>query len=395
MAFGIYVHFPYCKQICPYCDFATLKYKSNSDLKDYTEILCLELQKKIHRIEPRYLDTIYFGGGTPSLMPVEDLQIFLDLLQKNSWYWDENTEFSIEINPGTFDQKKLLEWKSLGINRFSLGVQSFFDDHLKKLGREHSAKQTKEDIELLQGENFNLDLLYSLPNQNLKNFIDDLDLLLSFKPSHFSSYSLTLSPQHYLQKGRAAEEEQIQMFQILREKLRQNNYINYEISNSAKKNSLCRHNLNAWQGEEYWAFGMSAHSYLKNENWGIRFWNPRSYTEYKKQVLSLKKSDCFLSSLPRNQIEILQKWEALTDFCHTSLRLQSGIDLQKAETIYGKEIVDILVERAENPMISHLLRQNAQSICLNNEGILLSNLVFERFLFTREDAAQHSFLRGH
>lgn len=384
MVFGLYIHFPYCLQQCSYCDFATDLYKNEAKNDHYVELLLKEIEIRSKDFAPKILTSIYFGGGTPSLLTSSQIKKIFLQLEKFGFKQSKNCEISIEVNPDTINEKKLEEYLNLGINRFSLGIQSFDDRLLNNVGRLHSAKDTIDNLELFAKYqlNFSGDILYSLPHQDLSSIQSDLIKLLEYQPKHISPYILTLPEKHPLQKGRLPEEKQVDALKWIYKTLKEYGYTQYEISNFALPGFECRHNKNAWLGEEYLGLGMSAHSYIASEKWGMRFSNHNTVTAYEKHLQTplLKKE--------KKYIEILKKNEALSDFCHTSLRLKEGISFARLEKKFGKKSKEYCLNRLQQAHLSNYLIWDEQSVALTQQGILFSNLVFSELVFLEEELGE-------
>tara|TARA_B100001248_G_scaffold262718_2_gene261498 strand:- start:44444 stop:45616 length:1173 start_codon:yes stop_codon:yes gene_type:complete len=383
--FGLYVHYPYCLQRCSYCDFATDLYKNEEKTKDYFSLLKREVLLSSHTLKDKELNSIYFGGGTPSLVPPDIMEDFFSFLLKQGFYWQKSCEISLEINPDTVDEEKLSEYIKIGFNRFSIGIQTFNDDLLKLVGRQHSAKQSRKNLEQLNklDTNFSCDLLYSLPQQTFQQVLHDVGELISYQPKHFSPYILTIPPRHKLNEKRPGEEEQVKMMEAIKQALENKAYEQYEISNFALKGFHSRHNFHAWRGHSYWGIGMSAHSFFAKPKWGVRFANPNSIKSYamildkKKPGLAYQKDHHF--------VEELRRHEALTDFCHTSLRLRRGIDFHEIDKKFGPDLANLVIQRSKRKNITSFLETTPYGVRLNWHGIVFSNQVFEDFLFLEED----------
>lgn len=392
MPFGIYVHIPFCLQLCSYCDFATQLQKNSNEHEDYLKLLFLELESRSHRIGSKKLSSIYFGGGTPSLLGPKNILALLNKIAMHGFSFDANCEISLEINPDTVSKHDLKAYLDMGVNRFSVGVQTFNDDILKKLGRLHSAKQSIQSLEILaeNNVNFNFDILFALPEQNMKDLQFDLELALKFKSSHLSAYCLTIPERHKLQLGRPDEEAQVEMFLWIRRFLQEQGFEAYEISNFCKPGMHSRHNLNAWLGHPYWGIGLSAHSYLKAPV-PSRFSNPNSMIAYQKQMLTSNslylesKEYDFLASLPETQLEILKTHEQLTDYCHTHLRIQQGINKNN----FLENFDAALWPKTESRLIDLIKKDyiclEKETYRLSEKGILLSNQVFSYMLFSKDE----------
>lgn len=382
---SLYVHIPYCIQRCRYCDFTTFEQNSIMAPKNYYKLLMQELQNRAQLIPHKKIQTVYFGGGTPSLFPAELIVSFLESLSKHGFTFTADSEITIEINPATIDQEKIKLYKSAGINRFSVGAQSFQERLLKICGREHSVKDTLKTLELLQQEsiNYSFDLLFALPTQTLKELEDDLAQLHQIKPPHVSAYCLTVPEGHPMSFNRPKDADQIAMFKMIEASLADLKIVPYEISNFAQKGYESKHNMAYWTDQNFWGLGLSAHSYIKDFSpYGTRFWNPKDFTVYENQTL--KNSESIVSLLPSNQSESLKPWEALTDFCYTRLRLAQGLDLGAVQNKFGSRARSLVEERAQSEQIAPFLYKNVDSYALNFEGKMLSNKVFAEFLFDQE-----------
>lgn len=385
-SFGIYVHIPYCLQRCTYCDFATYVHTEIMNPALYVELIKKEipLRKKYFGFSSEqeiFLDTVYFGGGTPSLI---DSQLIVDLileLNKQGLRTRPETEITIEINPATIDERKLEHYLNHGINRFSVGAQSFHDRLLKMVHREHNAHQTLQTLALLKkyNLNFSFDLLFALPTQTLDELKYDVEKAVEIGSSHISPYCLTVPEGHPLSKNRPLDDEQLEMFNIIHENLKKHGFSRYEISNYSKKGYESKHNNLYWNDSEYWGLGLSAHSYSKKSPWGSRFWNPSNIKTYELQI----QQDLF--NLPDSQIEHLLQHQSLTDFCHTSLRVQSGLSLNAVEQKFNLTCANKVKFLAE-PLVERgllVLQNNAYS--LTDHGVMISNQVFEKFTFLDVD----------
>lgn len=383
--FGVYVHIPYCIQRCGYCDFATYEQSKILPPHEYVEILKQEIISKAHLVPTKQLDTIYFGGGTPSLIPSSLILSLVELFAKLGFKTSPETEMTLEINPATLNKEKMKDYFSAGINRFSVGAQTFNDTQLKKLGREHNSKQTIETLEFLKSYNINysFDVLFALPNQTLADLEHDLNRIADFQPAHISPYCLTLKEDHFLNKNRPLDEDQIKMFQLIHERLVGLDYHRYEISNYSKKGFESKHNRLYWDDANYWGVGLSAHSYMNFPGWGTRFWNQNSMQDYVPFIQSLKERPWtnFTEFLPKDQFENLEKHQSLTDFCHISLRRTEGINtddlIAKFSSSTANKVLSVLKQKQEEG----LLKLDGNQYQLTNEGVHLSNQVFAALTF--------------
>ncbi len=392
MAFGIYVHIPHCLQICPYCDFTKYELGKILSPEAYVNVLKREISERAADINPRVIDTLYFGGGTPSLLEPKLILALLEELANHGFTLSQDHEFTIEINPGTMDETKLGAYQKLGVNRFSVGAQSFNERLLKVAGRKHSAKETVELLKLLKKHNvnFSFDLLFALPTQTLKELELDVVQALSFEPSHLSAYYLTVPEHHPLARNRAPDEEQAEMFELLNEKLPSAGLDRYEISSFARAGRESKHNNLYWTDQEYWGLGVSAHSYLKRGPWGMRFWNPTALPEYLRQMSSAPvKEWTFQTSLPENQREMLEAHQALTDFCHVSLRMIRGLDENALRLKFNNQISRNVLDHLAALQADGLVEEAKPYWRLTQKGRMLANLVFEKLTFLKEEVTSH------
>lgn len=391
MAFGIYVHIPYCIQRCTYCDFATYEQSKILPPDQYVELLFKEIRQKHKYYPPQSLDTIYFGGGTPSLIPAPLIVSIIKELGRFGFTTRPDTEITIEINPATINEEKLKIYLDNGINRFSVGAQTFDDRLLKMVHREHSAKQTLETLDLLRAHNlnFSFDILFALPSQTVDGLKNDVRIAMEQGAKHISPYCLTVPDGHPLSKGRPLEEDQVNMFDILASELTANGYKQYEISNFAMPGFESRHNMLYWVDEPYWSLGLSSHSYSKESKWGTRYWNHNSIGEYQKQILAQEGQE-FSSptqNLAASQFEVLEVHQALTDFCHTSMRLMRGLNMAELERKFSKSIHD-RISGIMTRLETHKWVQFEQGHwSLTTQGLVLSNKVFQELTFLGEDLA--------
>lgn len=389
MAFGVYVHIPYCIQRCTYCDFATYEQSKILPPDQYVKLLVQEIRQKHGYYTPRSLDTLYFGGGTPSLIPAELIVAIIKELAHYGYTTRPDTEITIEINPATVSEDKLKIYRDHGINRFSVGAQSFDDRLLKMVHREHSAKQTLETLDLLRRHdlNFSFDILFALPSQTFEGLQNDVKIAMEQGAKHISPYCLTVPEGHPLSKGRPLEDVQVDMFELIASQLTSHGFKQYEISNFAIPGYESRHNLLYWIDEPYWSLGLSAHSYSKESPWGTRYWNLSSIGEYQKQILS-QEGQQFTSptaQLPPEQFEVLEPHQALTDFCHTSLRLLRGLNERQLQEKFTASIYHQVLALLAPLRERGWLQYDNEHWSLTPEGLVLSNRVFQELTFLKED----------
>lgn len=334
-----YVHIPFCRRRCFYCDFPVFvvgdrsRGENSGTIGEYVEVLCQEI-----RIAPTYgqpLETIFFGGGTPSLLSTAQLQSILTTLEQR-FGMASGVEISMEVDPGTFDFAHIAGYRSLGVNRVSLGVQAFQEELLKTAGRSHSLVDIFTAIELIHKveiPEFSLDLISGLPHQSLAQWQDSLTQAVAATPTHISIYDLTIEPgtafNRYYKPGDhplPTDETTVKMYQLGQKTLTDNGYEHYEISNYAQPGHQCRHNRVYWQNRPYYGFGMGAASYIH----GKRFTRPRKTQEYYQWLKNGAVIDC----------EVTTPADVLLETLMLGLRLAEGISLNSLATNFGNHQVE-------------------------------------------------------
>ncbi len=381
--FGLYIHIPYCLQRCSYCDFATYVYDQILPPEDYVKLLKRELQLKKNLAPTRSLTSIYFGGGTPSLLEPHLIVSLLEEIAKCGFVVNADTEITLEINPATLDTKKILSLIRAGVNRFSVGAQTFDEELLKAAGRKHSAKDTFDTLTLLQenGVNYSFDLLFALPKQSRSRLAKDLEIIARLQPPHLSAYCLTVPSGHPMSTHRAHDEDQAHMFADIESVLGSSGLYRYEISNFSLPGKESQHNLLYWKQQPYLGLGLSAHSYLQHTSpWGDRFWNPSGVDKYVSFVNNLSSSAPLEDHHQQRLSETLSDKDALFDFCHTSLRLDEGLSLDALYRDYPQTLAQSVAKKITPLVSSGLIEEKNNHYKLTNQGRLLSNLVFERIL---------------
>ncbi len=387
---SVYVHIPYCLQRCRYCDFTTFEQKEILPPEQYVGWVLQEIRNR-HSLWPNSeVGTLYFGGGTPSLLSPELIISISKELANAGYKFGPSCEMTLEINPATLTEEKLNAYVEAGFNRFSVGAQSFNDALLKMCGRKHDAEDTRVTLRLLQKYNLNysFDLLFALPGQTLADVKLDLDEVAQFSPPHLSAYCLTVPESHPMSVGRPPEDEQVTMFDLIESDLKNIGLLKYEISNFAKPGMESRHNLAYWRDTSYWGIGLSSHSYNPNHPaYGLRFWNPKSLTEYGEQVA--RRATDFTQVLPPAQWEALLEHESLTDFCHMFLRTLRGLSQEALRNKFRPEAVAQVLVRLDVLVRKDLLTFGDGRWWLTARGQLISNKVFEELTFLASDLAPH------
>jgi oxygen-independent coproporphyrinogen III oxidase len=355
---GIYIHIPFCKQACHYCDF----HFSTSMKKKEEMVLALakELQLRKGEFEYEIIETIYFGGGTPSRLQIADIRFLIATIYEH-YTIVENPEITLEANPDDLSESYLLELKGIGVNRLSIGIQSFFEEDLKLMNRAHDSAQAKKCLEIATRyfDNISLDLIYGIPDPSQngeqakqmsnKRWQQNIETALSFGIPHISSYALTVEPKTALikliQTGKVAspnDEVAQEHFMILVETLEANGFIHYELSNFGKENYFSRNNSAYWLGKKYIGIGPSAHSY----DGDYRSWNVANNAMYLK---ALQKDE-----LP-NEVEKLTLEDRYNEYVMTGLRTIWGVSLVRIEQEFGSQYLDYLKQQSQKFIVDGLL----------------------------------------
>ncbi len=328
---GIYIHIPFCKTACNYCNF---HFSTSLNMKEeYIDALLKEIELQDIYLGLESIDTIYFGGGTPSLLEKHDLDRIFEALFKH-YTINNDAEITLEANPDDISKERLKIWKEIGINRLSVGTQSFIERDLQFMKRAHTSKEAENSILLaaeLDFKNITIDLIYGIPNLSNKEWIENLELAFKLPIQHISCYALTVEEDtilyHQIRKGKVAapiDENASEQFDILMQFAKNNHFDHYEISNFCKNGFISKHNSNYWKNEKYLGFGASAHSF----NGVSRQWN---IANNKKYIDSLK-----LKQIPF-EIENLSETEKLNEYIMTGLRTKWGIDLSYVDLHFKKK----------------------------------------------------------
>ena len=374
---GLYIHIPFCDHICTYCDFPKLLTKGQRHA-EYIEALIQELKLYQQNVGFSNLQSIYIGGGTPTALSVEQIQPLFDFLTEQI-QMNQIQEFSIEANPENLTRDKIQYLKAQGVNRFSVGVQTFHESLLKRIGRKHQAQEVIQAVANLKQcgiKNINLDLIYAIPGQTLDELRDDLRQVISLEVEHISAYSLIVEEhtQLYLAYMRdqielTDNEIEAKMYEVTIETLTEAGYEHYEISNFAKsKPSL--HNQWYWKNETYIGVGLGAHGYVK----GQRYQNTRSINTY----IELLKD----GKLPMIESHALTKEEMIEEEMFLGLRLLKGVNLKAISDKYDVNIDEIYGKAFEELIQKGYLEQKELNVRLTPSGLLMANEVFEQFLLS-------------
>ena len=370
---GIYLHIPFCKQACHYCDFhfsTSLKRKSEM-IQAIADELILRKSEITETVE-----TIYFGGGTPSLLAIDEIQFLINTIQENFDVFD-TPEISLEANPDDLLEEKILELADSPINRLSIGIQSFFEDDLKFMNRSHSASESKDCLSVANRhfENITIDLIYGVPNMSVDKWTENLQIALDFGVNHISSYALTVEPKTaldvFIKSGKLPPlDEQLASdhFDILVEETKKNGFVHYEISNFGKPDFFSKHNTSYWQGKQYLGVGPSAHSFKGKE----RSWNVSNNAKYIKSIQD--------KILPR-EVEKLSLNDQFNEYIMTGLRTIWGVSLEKVRQEYGETYKLHLLNEVEGYQRMGLLEINNNIVIATQKGkFLVDGIASELFM---------------
>ena len=392
---GIYIHIPFCKQACHYCDF----HFSTSMKKKDEMVLALvkEISMRKEEFKNDVIETIYFGGGTPSVLAIEDLRLLIEEIFKN-YNVIENPEITVEANPDDLTSdlsfretraRAIANWRSnlfeelkvIGVNRLSIGIQSFFEDDLKLMNRAHNAEEAKKCLEeaTKHFDNISLDLIYGIPGMSNEKWIQNIETALSFGIPHISSYALTVEPKtalhSFIQKGiiPPPEDEVAQEhFEILVEKLEEAGFIHYELSNFGKETYFSKNNSSYWLGKKYIGIGPSAHSYDGEK----RGWNVSNNSLYIQSIQEGK--------LPI-ETETLSKTDRYNEYVMTGLRTIWGISLDRIQNEFGQTYLDYINQQAAKYIEDHLLFVDENILRTTRKGKFLSDgIASDLFLLNLE-----------
>ena len=364
---GIYIHIPFCNSKCNYCNFYSVA--SSKHLDAYIPALLKEIALQHSYLEKEPIETIYIGGGTPSLLGYTQLASILEKLNK-TFEIKPDAEITIEANPNDLNASKIKDFKKLFINRLSIGIQSFFEEDLKYLHRLHSPSQAETAVKRSQDagfENISIDLIYGIPTLSDENWEKNLHYSFSLYVPHISAYSLTVEPHTALNKlitkGKLTavnEEQSIKHFKVLMQQTKENDFLHYEVSNFCKKDYFSKHNSNYWKGIKYLGLGPSAHSYNKVE----RQWNISDTQKY-------------IEHLDSNKLlyekEVLSETDKLNEYIMTSLRTMWGCDLNYIETYFGISEKARLEKKSVQFIDDKKMINEKNHLILSDEGFLFAD----------------------
>ena len=370
---GIYIHIPFCVKKCYYCDFVSFT-NQNANIKKYIQAILKELEQ--YDLNKYNITTIYIGGGTPSAISsayiVNILEKIKEKLENNNTEW-KDIEITIEVNPGTVTKEKLQDYKSVGVNRLSIGLQTTNDNLLKIIGRIHTYEEFLETYKLAEEvgfKNINVDLMIGLPSQTIQDLKDSLNKVIKLEPKHISTYSLILEENTVLEKlvesGKLIlpdEDMERQMYWYVKNTLELNGYNHCEISNFAKEGFESKHNLNCWEQKQYIGLGLAASSYINNE----RYSNVGDMKKY------LNGSGKIIEE--RQSIEDTEK-----EYMLLGLRKINGVNISKFKEKFACNPLFLFREELNKLVMDKLIAVDTNNIKLTNKGLDFANLVWEEFV---------------
>ncbi|WP_299088075.1 radical SAM family heme chaperone HemW [uncultured Metabacillus sp.] len=371
-----YIHIPFCHHICHYCDFNKVFFKQQP-VDEYIEMLIKEIHHAAQKNEHQ-LKTIFIGGGTPTALSTSQLNRLMEGIRFNLISVNEPVEFAVEANPGELTSEKLKVLKNAGVNRLSIGVQSFNDKLLHRIGRVHRKEDVFRTIELAEQigfDNMSIDLMYGLPGQTIDDFKESLETAFSLNVKHFSAYSLIVEPKtvfyNLMQKGKLTlpqQDEEAQMYELAMEQMEKHGFNQYEISNYAKAGYESQHNLTYWNNDYYFGFGAGAHGYMN----GVRTSNIGPIKKYIERIK--QKGEAF-------HIQItISKEEAMEEEMFLGLRKTTGISKEKFYKKFGVQVDHIFSSPIDKLVDLDLIINDENGIRLTHKGKLLGNEVFQEFI---------------
>lgn len=367
---GIYIHIPFCDKKCNYCDFTTMIGQLDKS-EEYIDLLLKEID--LYSYTNKDIDSIYIGGGTPSLLESKELSRLFNKLRK-TFHIASGAEITIEANPATLNKEKIQSYKNFGINRISLGVQCFQDENLKLLGRRYHRVKIIEDIDLLRKEGFqniSIDLIYGFPNQKSEDILEDIEMIKIINPEHISWYNLIVEEKtvfgNLLDRGKLSlptDEVEEDFYLNIYTELKKLGYLQYELSNFCKENFKSQHNLKYWLNEEYYGFGLGASGYLKQ----TRYKNEDKYSIYKEKINQ--------GNLPYLQEEKIEGEMLRFEYIIMHMRLSEGFSLKEYQNLYDVDFLKINKNLIQSFIRSGHLEISKDQIYFTPKGFFLSNYFF-------------------
>ncbi|MDT8316625.1 MAG: radical SAM family heme chaperone HemW [bacterium] len=373
---GIYLHIPYCIKKCSYCAFNSIP--SNGVSKPYLQAMDKEIDRAstLFNLKEYLVDTLYFGGGTPSLLTPGEVKGLLRRVDA-SYKLAEDAEMTLELNPAAQDGINIHGYRRAGINRLSIGIQSFDEKNLRFLGRLHDAKEAEFSFARAREagfDNISIDLICGLPGQKAGDVKSDLERALKLGPEHISLYLLSIESGtpffSAVKEGRFApldDEMQGEIYQCASEYLQINGYVRYETSNYAQNGFESKHNMRYWRGEDYIGVGAGAHSFISDIGWGMRCWNVKSPDKYINSIDS--------NLLPLEELEILTRKDAIRESVLTSLRTSTGLSEEMLNKKFAISLFEALSEGALKMLPGDIYKNEKGRIILTEKGALMADEV--------------------
>lgn len=377
MVSSVYIHIPFCQQICYYCDFNKFM-MDRQPVDQYLEYLEKEIVESVKRTPITNLKTVFVGGGTPTALDLKQTQTLIDMINRHIIKGQTAVEMTFESNPNEISKEKLQILKDGGVNRISFGAQTFDEGLLKKIGRTHTPNEIEEAIQTAKEvgiDNINLDLMYALPGQTMEQFIDSLDKAMELPIQHISAYSLIIEPKtvFYIEMNRgklkpAPEEDEAAMYDFLMKYLKEKGFHQYEISNFEKNGLESKHNLVYWNNDEYFGFGAGAHGYVK----GVRYSNAGPLKKYFQLIDE--------NGVAVIHEHIVTKQEKMEEEMFLGLRKMKGVSEVEFSAKYGATFNEIFPNVIEKLSKDGLVVYEDDYLRLTHKGKLLGNEVFQQFL---------------
>lgn len=373
---AVYLHIPFCTNKCHYCDFNSYVLKGQP-VMEYLDAMEREMEATVRQTPPNQIETIFVGGGTPTVLLPDQMEHFLKLVRTYFPTTEANIEFTMEANPGTTDIDKLHAMKAGGVNRISFGVQSFDNEQLALIGRIHNTDDVYRSIENARAAGFtnmSIDLMFGLPKQTVDIMNRTLDEALALNLPHYSIYSLKVEENtlfhtlyHKNQLPLPTEDEELAMFQLIMNRLTEAGYTQYEISNFSRPGLESRHNMMYWRNQSYYGIGAGAHGYMDR----VRHINAKGIQEY---------IDAAKKGLPITETTVISENEAMEDFMMVGLRMLRGVARDDFRAQFGKELEDVFHPILERLMKQGLLKATDCGYRLTKQGLIYGNDVFAAFI---------------
>ncbi|MBC1932606.1 radical SAM family heme chaperone HemW [Listeria seeligeri] len=373
---AVYIHIPFCEHICYYCDFNKV-FLEGQPVDEYVDLLIKEMQITAANKQMEPIDTVFVGGGTPTTLNEAQIAKLCTAIQE-IFPMKEEVEFSFEANPGDLSVAKVQTMKDYGVNRISMGVQSFNNDLLKKIGRIHTVKDVYQSVENMRTvgfENVSIDLIFSLPGQTEADFRDTLNQALALDLPHYSAYSLIIEPKtifyNLMQKGKLflpGQDAEANMYDLLLVEMEKHGRKQYEISNFAKEGFESKHNITYWSNEHYYGFGAGAHGYIGNTRYS-------NFGPIKKYMEPLQEN-----KLPVFQQKELTLKEKMEEEMFLGLRKVSGVSKARFQRKFGQDLDATFQNAIQKTMAKGWLENNEENVALTRNGRFLGNNVFQEFL---------------